>query len=147
MAQTGVAQLDSPAAYFKWALKEGVKVGPLDLPASVGSASGTPSEVTAIKKAEEGRGVPLMERFLAARVKDALVVYDAMAAEEKEAIFIRFTEQANSVERMAATKGANSAMVRSLLGRLLAREMWGEPTAADLARFVENLASYSTGDA
>lgn len=143
MAQTGGAPLDSPAAYFKWALKEGIRGAPLAaLPVPVVS-----KEAVATKKAEEGRAAPLMERFLAARTKDALVVYVEMAAEEKAATFARFTDQANSVERMAAAKGADSAMVRSLLGRWLAREMWGEPTAADLARFVENLASYSTGDA
>ncbi|MGA2553054.1 MAG: hypothetical protein ABSF50_23180 [Burkholderiaceae bacterium] len=116
--------LDSPAAYFRWSLKNGV---------------------TARKgMAQQGRGVApaeaappsLREQFIAHRSRDAIAYYQELADIERTAILERFksSKQGRGVN---LEKGLDSPLVRSALGLWLMKDLWGDPSDFDLVRFAE----------
>lgn len=135
MGQKSAAPVSSPAAYFKWALRSGKLGEPMGEPPE----DAIPKEPSAesSKDAKPAKGSSLMEKFLAARSKEALGVYKEMPEDAQKTLFEQFKAQASETERMAAAKGPEGTMVRVMLGRWLAKDMWGDPSAEALALFVE----------
>lgn len=126
LAQRNSAPLDSPAGYFRWALKQGVN----QLPAPDKAKD---VKAPALRRPE---GASVMERFLAARAQDALSLFREMSAEEQQRTLERFKAQ-NKSRTVKPELGIANPIVRAALGPWYAQELWGEPTAQALASFVE----------
>ncbi|MGE5450727.1 MAG: replication initiation protein [Acidobacteriota bacterium] len=125
-AQKNAPTLDSPAAYFRWALKDGgeaIKALETKAPAKAKP-----------KRAEEG-GLAIMDQFLAARSKEAYAVYQGLGPLAQTAAFDRFKAQSThaSVHR---AKDPHAAMIRAMFSTWFAQDLWGEPSAQDLAAFI-----------
>lgn len=127
MQQKNSAPLTSPAAYFKWSLREGDA-------ALRALQDNTTAEPRTAKRAAEP-GPSMLDRFLSARADEAVAVYREHDEELRREILERFRAEAS--ESVPRNKGIENPMVRSLLGRWYATELWGEPTAEHLARFTE----------
>jgi hypothetical protein len=134
LSQKNSAQLDSPAAYFRWSLKEG-NVVPQGLqqqpPVQTPPAPAKNSEV---KKSE---GPTVMERFLSARAQEAMTVYKKLDEDGCASVFERFKLSQHHAKSLKLERGMDSPMVRSLFTRWYATDLWGEPTAQALANYVE----------
>jgi hypothetical protein len=119
--------LDSPAAYFRWTLKQGSA-----------AAQDLQLQQSSQKKASGKRleGPTVMEKFLSARALDAFAVYKELNDHEREIIFARFKEQ-NTNKAIKLDRGTESAMTRSLLSQWYASELWGEPSTQDIVNFVD----------
>lgn len=128
MQQKNSPQLSSPAAYFKWSLREG--------DAAVRTLQLEEAKPAGRKKTQEAEPkLSLMDRFLSARADEALAVYREHEEDERRRILDRFRAVAPS--GVPRGKGIENAMVRSLFARWYAMELWGEPTAEHLARFAD----------
>ena len=124
--QPNSTPLDSPAAYFRWTLKEGSVAARVILP-----------QVAAKRPArEKPGGATVMDRFLAARAKEALALYQELGPDEQHSVFERFKLSGPPGRVLRLGKGLESAMVRSLFSQWYAADLWGEPTAQALADFV-----------
>lgn len=121
----GLSSLEAPAGYFRWALQ--------DIARNPQAAALSLSKALPAKK---GAGPSVMEKFLSARAQDALAVYKQLDEKERKQIFESFRVQ-NSNKSVKLDKGIESAMVRVLFSGWYAKEIWGEPTAQDLAQFIE----------
>ncbi|MEO7233512.1 MAG: replication initiation protein [Polaromonas sp.] len=132
LAQKNSAQLDSPAAYFRWSLKDGnvVAQGLQQQPASAAPAP-------APTKKREGSTV--MERFLSARAQEAMTVYKKLDEDGCASVFERFKLSHRQAKSLKLERGTDSPMVRALFTRWYATDLWGEPTAQALADYVEQL--------
>jgi len=120
--------LDSPAAYFRWTLKKGLNAANEQLQ---NNAAKLPKP-----KAKDGQS--LMDRFLAARSQEALDVYHEVDEAGKKILFERFKE-ANQSSALNLNKGIESPTVKAMFSSWYADELWGEPTAEALARFLEQM--------
>ena len=121
--------LDSPAAYFRWALRQGVTPRPQGK-----------LRTRARKTAQEhSPGQSLIEAFLSARAAEALALYREMSPNERAPIVERF--RAGASPRIAKGLSADDDMerpiVRVAFSRWYAHDLWGEPTTQALAEFVE----------
>lgn len=126
-AQKTSAQLDSPAAYFRWAIKGGATaVKELQIQ-------------SAVKPAPPRDGKSIMEKFLADRGKQALEIYRETSDDQRSEIYSRFKQAQPTTKSIKLERGIDSPMVRSMLSQWYAQELWGEPSAADVARYVEQL--------
>ncbi len=125
MASRNSAPLDSPAAYFRWSLKQGADAAQQLLEKAVRPASVARKE-----------GPSVMEQFLSARAREALEIYKELTDRERDEVFARF-KASNTAKGIKLNRGIDNPIVRSLLGQWYARETWGEPTADALAQFVE----------
>jgi hypothetical protein len=130
---TNMSPLETPAGYFRWTLQD-IARNPQSL--SLNAPKSTPK-----KKAS---GPSVMERFLTARAHEALSVYKQLDEKESRHIFDSF-KASQSNKMLKFDKGLESAMVRATFSSWYAKELWGEPTAQALARFIENL-SGAIGD-
>ena len=121
--------LDSPAAYFRWTLKEGNVAAQAMLPhvAAKGPAREKPD------------GATVMDRFLAARAKEALALYRELGEDDQRNVFERFKQSSLPSKVLRLAKGLDNAMLRSLFSQWYATDLWGEPTAQALADFVGQL--------
>lgn len=119
--------LDSPAAYFRWTLKQGATAA-LDMQLQHAAAKKLSAKRT--------DGPTVMEKFLAARAQDSLAVYKELNDQERQPIFERFKAQ-NTNKMTKLDRGIESAMTRSLFSQWYAKELWGEPSAQDIVNFVE----------
>ena len=120
-------RLDSPAAYFRWTLKAG-SAAAQDLQLE--------HEAVKLTSSKNIEAPTLIEKFLSARAQEALAVYKELEDQERKAIFGRFKEQnANKLPKL--DRGIKNPMVRAVLSRWYANELWSEPTAQALANFVE----------
>lgn len=121
------APLDSPAAYFRWTLKQGAA-----------AAQDLRIQQAAAKKGS-GKGVDgatVMEKFFAARALDGLAVYKELDDDERRPIFERFKEQ-NTNKMIKLDHALENATARSLFSHWYAKELWGDPSVQDMANFVE----------
>lgn len=130
MSQKGAAPLDSPAGYFKWALEKGAA-----------ATSAHQTKISRRKKAGEPQadGPGVMEMFFSARANDALELYKELPADEREAIYSRFKTQETKHKLAAFDKATEHGVTRSLLSMWYAAQLWGEPTAEDIARYIQQL--------
>lgn len=121
--------LDSPLAYFRWALKKGLD--------SVDEHVKNRAKLAATKKAKvEPDTLSVMERFLAARSNEALEVYLELDSDERNAVFERFkADHSNSTLKL--DKGIESQVIKSMLSMWYAQELWSDPTVEDIAKFVD----------
>lgn len=121
--------LDSPAAYFRWTLKQGAS-----------AAQELRSQKTAAKKgASNQENEPtVMEKFLAARALDSLAVYKELEDEERRVIFSRFKEQ-NTNKMIKLDHGVDNALTRSVFTFWYAKELWGDPSIQDVVNFVDKV--------
>ena len=135
LAQKNSAQLDSPAAYFRWSLKEGNVVAQ-----GVQQQPGSASHAPAPAKKREGKkseGPTVMERFLSARAHEAMMIYKKRDEDGCASIFERFKLSHRQAKSLKLERGMDSPMVRALFTRWYATDLWGEPTAQALADYVE----------
>lgn len=124
----GKPKIDSPAAYFKQALKKGY--------ATPEKVAKTSVEKTAIE-AKPALETPeeLQERYLAARAKEAYELYLEMGDEEQQEWMGRF-KQSGKASRIANASGnLASALFRNEFTRWFAQQQWKDPTPNDLIRF------------
>lgn len=131
----GMAPLETPAGYFKWTLQEIVRN-----PQTLAPALAAPKSSGSAAKKTSGRTV--MDRFLAARAKDALEVYKELDEKERKSIFDSFREH-NASKALKLDKGLDNAMVRGIFAPWYAKILWGEPTAQALAQFIEEFGAAS----
>lgn len=124
----GMAPLEQPAGYFRWVLQDIVR-NPAPAPALTVTKAGGPS-------AAKSSGRSVMDRFLASRAQEALGVYKQLDDAERRLLFEKFKAQ-NSHKPMKLDKGLDSAAVRGMFAPWYAKELWGEPTAQSLAKFIE----------
>lgn len=131
MASLSSPEVESPAAYFKWALKSGAipTIKEVPEPIAVPNARNTSDKATS----------PL-EKYLSSRSKEALKAFKALPAEESNLVMDRFRKTSDGKLTKAGT-GIESRMTASLLGRWYAFELWGEPTADDLDRFISSMSN------
>jgi hypothetical protein len=125
MASRNSPPLDSPAAYFRWSLKQGGVAAQLQL-----------EKTTKQTAAQQKEGPTVMEQFLSARAGEALEVYKELTDLEREDVFGRFKSTVDT-RVIKLNRGVENPMVRSMFGQWYAQEMWGEPTVEALATFVE----------
>ena len=78
----------------------------------------------------------IMDEFLAARSREAFAVYSELGDVAQKEVFERFRGETTHKSAQQA-RGVENAMIRSLFSTWLARDLWGEPTAQALARFIE----------
>ena len=130
LAVKGLAPLDAPSAYFRWAI------------ANLNATNTKPVQAIPAKSlsAKKVLGEDLMTRFLTARAKDAYAVYQQLGDANGKDLFIKFKAQ-NSNKSLKLELGVTNPMVRSLFSRWYANDLWGEPTAAALAEFVVKFGS------
>lgn len=125
MASRNSPPLDSPAAYFRWSLKQGGAAAQLQL-------EKTTKQVATAQK----EGPTVMEQFLSARSGEALEIYKELTDGERADVFERFRGTVDT-RVIKLNRGIDNPMVRSMFGQWYAQEMWGEPTVEALATFVE----------
>ena len=129
MVQKGGSKLESPAAYFRWCLKQDTLPTPL-----------LASEPRPAAKTKKTDGGGLMERFHDARAKEALGLFDEMNAPDRLPVMARF-KAAYPDQTVVKKSGDHEVPVmRAVFGHWYAMDLWGEPSAADLAAFVEQSA-------
>lgn len=127
LTQKNSPKLDSPAAYFRWTLKKGINAASEQLQNSVTKQQ---------SKVKAKEGLSLMDRFLAARSQEAMDVYQEVDELVRGELFERFKE-ANSGIKLHLKKGLENSTVKAMFAPWYANELWGEPTAEALARFLE----------
>jgi hypothetical protein len=131
IAQRNSQPLDSPAAYFRWTLREGA--------AAARDLLQQQSEATKQTGKAPERAQPevrnTMEAFLSARAEEAVAAYRELDDKKRTEVFERFRKQAP--QGVNTSKGIDSPMVRALFGRWYATHLWGEPSAEALARFID----------
>lgn len=125
--RAGSEPLESPLAYLRWTLKHGGEVLKEPPAAKQGRAasSGPVSD----------SGADLMAEFQSARARQAYASYIDMPAADQAAVFARFRAQSAHRSVKEAT-GPAGAMVRSLFSTWLSKDLYGEPSAAELAAYI-----------
>ena len=128
LGQRNSSPVDSPAAYFRWALKEG------RLPAQEAVPSNAETKTVSQKR---GGGPTFMDKFLAHRAQEALALYRELDADDQGKVFERFRQSGPPRKVLSLGRGIENAMVRSLFSQWYAKDLWGEPTVEGLADFAE----------
>lgn len=124
--QAGATPLDSKLAYLRWALKEGDQALKT-IEKSKPKAPKTQPASDAVKT--------LMDEFMAARNKHAYDVYIELPPDKQQQVFERFRNETTHAQAKKAT-GPTNAMLRSLFQTWYAKDLYGEPSATDLAEYV-----------
>lgn len=125
---SGKPKIDSPAAYFKQALKKGYATPEKIARKTIGKAD------TAVKGAVE-TPEELQERYLSARAKQAYELYLEMSDEEQQ-VWLGNFKQSGKASRISGSGGnLASALFRNEFTRWFAEQQWKEPTPTDLIRF------------
>lgn len=126
IASKSAPALDSPAAYFRWTLKQG-------------EAAAKELQLQQAKAGQGGAkvaGSSLMDNFYAARAQEALAIYRELDEKERKPIAERFKENhPNKMLRLA--RGVENPLAKGAFSQWYAKELWAEPTAQDIANFVE----------
>lgn len=130
MNQQGAAPLESPAAFLKWTLKNGSE-----------AAAAHQIKVSRKKgpKPSDPSQPGIMEMFLSARAGDALAVYKELDEGQRAEVYERFRAQESGHKLAPFEKATEHGVTRSLLSMWYAADMWGEPQALDIARYVQQL--------
>lgn len=126
--------IDSPAAYFKTALKAGyakakyiakpVKPKPEDAPARANAG---------------GQKTTVRERFMLARNEEAMRLYEELPAGEQQHHFEEFAEQADrALKAYIKKQGLESGMVRNAFAEWFATKSWGAVTDAQVIEYLDS---------
>lgn len=126
MHAKGSPPLDAPAAYFRWAIKNAQHISTV--------ARLAPAQASKPKPTAGNQPSPL-ERFLTARARDAMSAYKELSQVDADAAMQRFLSSAEG-KNVKPGRGIESRMTNALFGRWYAKELWGEPTAEALDRFL-----------
>ena len=129
--------LDSPAAYFRWTLKQGASAAQ-DLRLQKSAAKKGAGNGAGTEAGKQGDEPTVMEKFLAARALDGLAVYKEQDDEERRVIFHRFKQQ-NTNKLIKLDHGIENALTRSAFTFWYAKELWGDPSVQDMVNFVEKV--------
>lgn len=124
-AAKNLPPLESDAAYFRWALRQGV---------APQKKTALPSPIPNEQKKAEPR--PVMDRFLGARGREAFGMFNQLGADEQTSLLAAFKESPYS-KGIRITKGLTTPMQQTAVGMWYANYLWGEPTADALATFLE----------
>lgn len=127
--------LESPAAYFRWALRNAQSVSSRAIPAPKAKRSGA-----AFGK---GAGSGVLERFLTARAEDALGLFMELSEQDQDALVER-CQAVNTSRRLKFNRAMDKPMARAVFSRWYAQDLWGDPTAEALAAFVEAETGHAT---
>jgi hypothetical protein len=126
------APLDSPMAYFRWALTKGAGA----------AAEHAKISVTKVKSPAKVAGPDVMALFHASRARDALNMYREMDADQQAEAFNRFRESVankRGTPKLATReKMPEHGVTRTMFSTWYAAETWGEPGVTDIAEFVQN---------
>lgn len=121
-------KVDSPAAYFKHALRKGF--APVERIAQKSVTKSAKRREQALETPEQ-----LQERYLTARAKDAYEMFLEMADEEQQSWLAQF-RQSGKATRIRGNDGTlSSALFRNEFTRWFAEHMWQQPSADDLIKF------------
>ena len=122
------APLDSPAAYFRWSLKNG------SVPSKLETRTPADNSLSSLPK------LSLRERFAAQRCRDAIAYCEEVDELQREEILNRFkvTKEGRAV---SSAKGLTSPLFRNALGLWLMHDLWGKPTDAEIVHFAETSTS------
>jgi hypothetical protein len=131
MRSTSVPPLDSPAAYFKTALRNRYA-----LPKQV--ARQTASKAARETAPASERGPTLRERFAARRARDAASYYEEVNPGQRDGLLLEFEPGASKVIANALRRnGLQSKVVQTAFYQWLAQRLWGEPSDRELLEFAE----------
>ncbi|KQQ96096.1 replication initiation protein [Massilia sp. Leaf139] len=115
--------VNSKVAYLRWALKNEAK-----LPEK--------KTETRLKRGTAAEGPTLLERFLTARAKVALDVFNEMDAQQRSVTYEQFKAQASG-KVPALDKVLEKGVTRTALSLWYAQALWGEPTVEKLSYFAD----------
>jgi hypothetical protein len=121
-------KVDSPAAYFKQALRKGYATPENVARKSIGKAAKESKQM--LETPEE-----LEERYLSARAKEAYELYLEMSDEEQQSWMAAFKQSGKASRMAGATGSLSSALFRNEFTRWFAQQQWKEPTPNDLIMF------------
>jgi hypothetical protein len=120
-------KIDSPAAYFRQALKNGYALGehaavesPAKIDKPVDPALETPDQ--------------LRERYLTARAKEAYALFMELEDDQQQHWQLDFKAQ-RKASRAHTTSNMSSALYRNEFSYWFAQQQWKEPSADDIIRF------------
>lgn len=125
-AAKNLPPLESDAAYFRWALRQGT----------------TPQKKTALpsppstKEPAAAEPRPVMERFLAARAREAFGMFDQLSPDEQTPLLAEFRESSYS-KGIRLTRALSTPIQQAAVGGWYAEYLWGCPSAEALASFLE----------
>lgn len=125
--------IDSPAAYFKTALKAGyAKTKYVAKPIKL-----KPEESKGL--GSNGQKLSVRERYLLARAEEAMRLFGELPAGEQQDIFGEFAEQADRALKTHIKKqGLDSGVVRSAFYEWLAEKNWGAVTDAQIIEYLDS---------
>lgn len=122
--------LDSPAGYFKWALKHGI-----------GASPNSPSSQEPTKIA----GPTLREQYRSAQAVDALRYFAELDESVRDEHLAEFRKTREGKAVFAGTKGLDSPLMQAALGGWIANKLWGAPSDAELVAFADTLGGAPSG--
>jgi hypothetical protein len=130
MRSTKAPPVDSPAAYFKSALRNRF--------ASPREVAQKTLTATPVVSAPE-RGPTLRERFAAQRTREAAEYFNEIDASERDQLLLEFEPEAPRVVATSLRRSClQSKVAQSSFFSWLATRLWGEPSDKDLLAFAEN---------
>ncbi len=121
MTAKSSAPLESPLAYFRWAIKQ-----PLN------PATTAPTKAPKLK----APAADLRERFMSARSTDAVSYFNELEAPAQQELLAEFSKTREG-RAVNMRKGVKSPLIAAALGLWLGTKLWGEPTSAQLVTFAE----------
>jgi hypothetical protein len=126
--------IDSPAAYFRTALKGGyAKVKHIAQPAKAKPESKSAPAQGAKPK------TTVRERYVIARNAEAMRLYEELPAGEQQDLFAAFADQADRTLKSHAKKlGMASALVTSAFAEWFALRSWGPVTDAQVIEYLDS---------
>jgi hypothetical protein len=121
------AKIDSPAGYFKQALRDNY--------ASTTAIAKKNVEMIAQQPSVEASIDAIRERYFVERAKDALAIYNELDAAEQNSWLGRF-QQSSGAKGINLARGISTTSARTAFSMWFAREQWpDDPTDSDLLRF------------
>jgi len=130
MRSTKAPPVDSPAAYFKSALRNRF-ASPREV------AQKTLTAAPAVSAPE--RGPTLRERFAAKRTREAAEYFNEIDASERDQLLLEFEPEAPRVVATSLRRsGLQSKVAQSAFFSWLATRLWGEATDKDLLAYAES---------
>lgn len=131
MSAKNSTPLDSPAAYFRWCLKQNTDSAITDI-----DIEDQETKVLEPKAALGPIPPSTLEKFLTFRSKDAYKLFDQKDESVQQTLFERFKE-ANEGRGIKFKEKVHSPVVRSMFSMWYANELWGPPTDESVERFVQ----------
>jgi hypothetical protein len=134
MANKRLLPIDSPAAYFRTALKAGyAKAKHVAKPVKL-QQSAMPAGANA-----GAQKTTVRERFVLARGEEAIRLFDELPAGEQQDMFTEFSDQAERTLKTHIKKsGLESGVVRTAFAEWFANKSWGPVTDAQIIEYLDS---------